>query len=91
MEKSFSQYIQLDIQIDKLEKLRLCVNKILSIMYANSFNRKFQPNNNIVYINQTGDGYFIICESGEEALRFSIEVHTYLNNHNIKLENKKVY
>ena len=48
LEKSFSQYIQLDIQIDKLEKLILCVNKILSIMYANSFNRKFQLNNNMV-------------------------------------------
>jgi hypothetical protein len=91
LEKSSSQYIPLNIQIEKLEKLRLCVNKIISIRFADSLNRNFQLNNNIIYINQTGDGYFIIFENGEDALRFSIEVHKYLNIHNRKIENKKVY
>lgn len=91
LEKSSSQYIPLDIQIEKLEKLRLCVNKIINSLTADSLNTDVQINNNIRYINQTGDGYFIIFENGEDALKFSIEVHKYLNNHNKKIENKKVY
>lgn len=91
LEKSSSQYIPLDIQIEKLEKLRLCVNKIINSLTADSLNTDVQINNNIRYINQTGDGYFIIFEKGEDALKFSIEVHKYLNNHNKKIENKKVY
>ncbi|HEX2408322.1 MAG TPA: hypothetical protein VHJ38_14045, partial [Nitrososphaeraceae archaeon] len=97
LEKSSSQYIPLDIQIEKLEKLRLCVNKIInSLTVADSLNTDVQinnnnNNNNIRYINQTGDGYFIIFEKGEDALKFSIEVHKYLNNHNKKIRNKKVY
>ncbi len=91
LEKSSSQYIPLDIQIEKLEKLRLCVNKIINSLTADSLNKDVQINNNIRYINQTGDGYFIIFENGEDALKFSIEVHKYLNNHNKKIENKKIY
>ena len=91
LEKSSSQYIPLDIQIEKLEKLRLCVNKIINSLTADSLNTDVQINNNIIYINQTGDGYFIIFENGEDALKFSIEVHKYLNNHNKKIENKKIY
>lgn len=91
LEKSSSQYIPLDIQIEKLEKLRLCVNKIINSLTADSLNTDVQINNNIRYINQTGDGYFIIFENGDDALKFSIEVHKYLNNHNKKIENKKVY
>jgi len=91
LEKSSSQYIQLNIQIEKLEKLRLCVNKIINSLTADSLNTDVQIKNNIRYINQTGDGYFIIFESGEDALKFSIEVHKYLNNHNKKIENKKIY
>ena len=73
LEKSISQYIPLDIQIEKLEKLRLCVNKRLPIIYANSLNRKFQLNNNMVDINQTGDGYFIIFENGKTYLDFLLK------------------
>jgi hypothetical protein len=91
LEKSSSQYIPLDIQIEKLEKLRLCVNKIINSLTADSLNTDVQIKNNIRYINQTGDGYFIIFENGEDALKFSIEVHKYLNNHNKKIENKKIY
>ena len=92
LESSSSQNIPLDIQIEKLEKLRLCVNKIInSLTVIDSFNTNEHVNNNIIYINQTGDGYFIIFEKGEDALKFSIEVHKYLNNHNKKIKNKKVY
>jgi len=91
LEKSSSQYIPLDIQIEKLEKLRVCVNKIINSLTADSLNTNVQINNNIRYINQTGDGYFIIFENGEDALKFSIEVHKYLNNYNKKIKNKKVY
>ncbi|MDF2737593.1 MAG: Adenylate and Guanylate cyclase catalytic domain [Nitrososphaeraceae archaeon] len=91
LEKSSSQYIPLDIQIEKLEKLRLCVNKIINSLTADSLNTDVQIKNNIRYINQTGDGYFIIFENGEDALKFSIEVYKYLNNHNKKIENKKIY
>ena len=84
LEKSSSQYIPLDIQIEKLEKLRLCVNKILH-PNTDRLPRK------IKYINSTGDGYFIIFENGEYALKFSFQVHKYLNNHNKEIENKKVY
>ena len=71
--------------------MRLCVNKIINSLTADSLNTDVQINNNIRYINQTGDGYFIIFENEEDALKFSIEVHKYLNNHNNKIENKKVY
>jgi class 3 adenylate cyclase len=92
LEDSSSQNIPLDIQIEKLEKLRLCVNKIInSLTVTNSFDTNEHVNNNIIYINQTGDGYFIIFEKGEDALKFSIEVHKYLNKHNEKIKNKKVY
>ena len=92
LEKSSSQYIPLDIQIEKLEKLRLCVNKIInSLTVGDSLNTDVQINKHIKYINQTGDGFFIIFEKGEDALKFSIEVHKYLNNHNKKIRNKKVY
>ncbi len=91
LEKSSSQYIPLDIQIEKLEKLRLCLNKIINSLTADSLNTDVQIKNNIRYINQTGDGYFIIFDNGEDALKFSIEVHKYLNNHNKKIENKKIY
>jgi hypothetical protein len=94
LEKPSSQYIPLDIQIEKLEKLRLCVNKIInSLTVADSLNIGVQinNNNNIRYINQTGDGYFIILEKGEDALKFSIKVHKYLNDHNKKIKNKKIY
>ena len=94
LESSSSQNIPLDIQIEKLEKLRLCVNKIinsLTVPAADSLNIDEKINDNIIYINQTGDGYFIIFEKGEDALKFSIEVHKYLNNHNKKIKNKKVY
>jgi hypothetical protein len=92
LEKSSSQYIPLDIQIEKLEKLRLCVNKIInSLTVSDSLNTDVQINKHIRYINQTGDGFFIIFEKGEDALKFSIEVHKYLNNHNKKIRNKKVY
>src|SRR5215211_9207978 len=92
LEDSSSQNIPLDIQIEKLEKLRLCVNKIVnSLTVTNSLNTNEHINNNVIYINQTGDGYFIIFEKGEDALKFSIEVHKYLNNYNKKIKNKKVY
>src|SRR5829696_1137405 len=90
LEKSSSQYIPLNIQIEKLEKLRVCVNKIINSLTADSLNTNVQINNNIRYINQTGDGYFIIFENGEDALKFSIEVHKYLNNYNKKIKNKKL-
>lgn len=92
LEDSSSQNIPLDIQIEKLEKLRLCVNKIINSLTVTDFlNTNEHLNNNIIYINQTGDGYFIIFEKGEDALKFSIEVHRYLNKHNKKIKNKKVY
>src|SRR5919112_1891593 len=91
LEKSSSQYIPLDIQIEKLEKLRLCVNKIINSLTADSLNTDVQINNIIIYINQTGDGYFIIFENGEDALKFSIDLQKYLNDHNRKIKNKKIY
>ena len=92
LECSSSQNIPLNIQIEKLEKLRLCVNKIInSLTVVDSLNTDVQINKHIRYINQTGDGFFIIFEKGEDALKFSIEVHKYLNNHNKKIRNKKVY
>src|SRR5688572_9446472 len=36
-------------------------------------------------------GYFIIFDIGEDALKFSIELHKYLNDHNKKIKNKKIY
>ena len=72
LECSSSQDIPLDIQIEKLEKLRLCVNKILHRNPDKLHQKKVR------YINSTGDGYFIIFEKGEDALKFSIEVHKYL-------------
>ncbi|MGI0051675.1 MAG: adenylate/guanylate cyclase domain-containing protein [Nitrososphaeraceae archaeon] len=84
LESSSSQNIPLDIQIEKLEKLRLCVNKIL-----NSTDRLHQKK--VRYINSTGDGYFIIFDIGEDALKFSIDLHKYLNDHNEKIKNKKIY
>ena len=91
LEKSSSQYIPLDIQIEKLEKLRLCVNKIINSLTADSLNTDVQINNIIIYINQTGDGYFIIFENGEDALKFSIDLQRYSNDHNRKIKNKKIY
>src|SRR5688572_33435978 len=35
-------------------------------------------------------GYFIIFDIGEDALKFSIELHKYLNDHNKKIKNKKI-
>src|SRR5688500_3072039 len=84
LECSSSQYIPVNIQIEKLEKLRLCVNKILH-PNTDRLPRK------IKYINSTGDGYFIIFESGEDALKFSIDLQKYLNDHNKKIKNKKIY
>src|SRR5918992_4746171 len=85
LESSSSQNIPLDIQIEKLEKLRLCVNKILN------FNTERLHQKKVRYINQTGDGYFIIFDIGEDALKFSIDLHKYLNDHNNKIKNKKIY
>ncbi|HET9805480.1 MAG: adenylate/guanylate cyclase domain-containing protein [Deltaproteobacteria bacterium] len=85
LECSSSQNIPLDIQIEKLEKLRLCVNKILNSETEKLHQKKIR------YINSTGDGYFIIFDMGEDALKFSIEVHKYLNDHNKKIKNKKIY
>ncbi len=85
LECSSSQNIPLDIQIEKLEKLRLCVNKILNSETEKLHQKKVR------YINSTGDGYFIIFDMGEDALKFSIEVHKYLNDHNKKIKNKKIY
>jgi class 3 adenylate cyclase len=85
LECSSSQNIPLDIQIEKLEKLRLCVNKILNSNTERLHQKKVR------YINSTGDGYFIIFDIGEDALKFSIEVHKYLNDHNEKIKNKKIY
>jgi hypothetical protein len=84
LECSSSQNIPLNIQIEKLEKLRLCVNKILH-PNTDRLQRK------IKYINSTGDGYFIIFENGEDALSFSIDLQKYLNDHNKKIKNKKIY
>ena len=86
LEGSSSQYIPLDTQIEKLEKLRLCVNKILNPKSERQHHRK-----KIRYINSTGDGYFIIFDRGEDALTFSIDLHKYLNLHNRKIRNNKVY
>jgi hypothetical protein len=47
LEKSSSQYIPLDIQIEKLEKLRLCVNKVINSLTADSINTYVQIHNNI--------------------------------------------
>jgi class 3 adenylate cyclase len=85
LECSSSQNIPLDIQIEKLEKLRLCVNKILNSSTERLHQKKVR------YINSTGDGYFIIFDIGEDALKFSIEIHKYLNDHNEKIKNKKIY
>ena len=85
LECSSSQDIPLDIQIEKLEKLRLCVNKILHRNPDKLHQKKVR------YINSTGDGYFIIFENGEDALKFSIDLQKYLNDHNRKIKNKKVY
>jgi class 3 adenylate cyclase len=85
LESSSSQNIPLDIQIEKLEKLRLCVNKILNSNKDRLHQKKVR------YINSTGDGYFIIFDMGEDALKFSIDLHRYLNDHNKKIKNKKLY
>jgi class 3 adenylate cyclase len=85
LESSSSQNIPLDIQIEKLEKLRLCVNKILNSKTDRLHQKKVR------YINSTGDGYFIIFDIGEDALKFSIDLHKYLNEHNKKIKNKKIY
>jgi class 3 adenylate cyclase len=85
LEGSSSQYIPLDIQIEKLEKLRLCVNKILNSNQERSHQKKVR------YINSLGDGYFIIFDRGEDALKFSIDLQKYLNVHNTKIRNNKIY
>jgi class 3 adenylate cyclase len=85
LESSSSQNIPLDIQIEKLEKLRLCVNKILNSKTDRLHQKKVR------YINSTGDGYFIIFDIGEDALKFSMDLHKYLNEHNKKIKNKKIY
>lgn len=85
LEASSSQYIPLDIQIEKLEKLRLCVNKILNSNPERSHQKKVR------YINSLGDGYFIIFDRGEDALKFSIDLQKYLNVHNTKIRNNKIY
>lgn len=85
LEGSTSQHIPLDIQIEKLEKLRLCVNKILKSNMERLQQKKIR------YINSTGDGYFIIFDKGEDALKFSIDLHKYLNVHNTKIKNNKIY
>ena len=85
LEGSTSQHIPLDIQIEKLEKLRLCVNKILKSNMERLQQKKIR------YINSTGDGYFIIFDKGEDALKFSIDLHKYLNVHNTKIRNNKIY
>src|SRR5918994_4190959 len=83
LESSSSQNIPLDIQIEKLEKLRLCVNKILNSNKDRLHQKKVR------YINSTGDGYFIIFDMGEDALKFSIDLHRYLNDHNKKIKTEK--
>ena len=85
LESSSAQNIPLDIQLEKLEKLRLCVNKVLNSNLERLHQKKVR------YINSTGDGYFIIFDIGEDALKFSIELHKYLNDHNKKIKNKKIY
>jgi class 3 adenylate cyclase len=82
LECSSSRDVPLDIQIEKLEKLRLCVNKILNSKTERLHQKKVR------YINSTGDGYFIIFDIGEDALKFSIDLQKYLNNHNNKIKNK---
>ena len=88
LEGSSSQNIPLDIQIEKLEKLRLCVNKILN---PKSERLLQHHQKKVRYINSTGDGYFIIFDIGEDALKFSIDFHKYLNLHNKKIRNNKIY
>ena len=88
LEGSSSQNIPLDIQIEKLEKLRLCVNKILN---PKSERLLQHHQKKVRYINSTGDGYFIIFDIGEDALKFSIDLHKYLNLHNKKIRNNKIY
>ena len=85
LECSSSQNIPLNIQIEKLEKLRLCVNKILNSKTDRLHQKKVR------YINSTGDGYFIIFDIGEDALKFSIDLQKYLNDHNNKIKNKNIY
>ena len=85
LECSSSQNIHLNIQIEKLEKLRLCVNKILNSKTDRLHQKKVR------YINSTGDGYFIIFDIGEDALKFSIDLQKYLNDHNNKIKNNKIY
>jgi class 3 adenylate cyclase len=85
LEGSSSQNIPLDIQIEKLEKLRLCVSRILNSNTTRLRQKKVR------YINSTGDGYFIIFDKGEDALKFSIDLQKYLNDHNKKIKNKKIY
>jgi Adenylate and Guanylate cyclase catalytic domain len=85
LEDSSSHNIPLNIQIEKLEKLRLCVNKILNPNPDRLHQKKVR------YINSTGDGYFIIFDIGEDALKFSIDLHKYLNDHNMKIKNNKIY
>ncbi|HET8792381.1 MAG TPA: adenylate/guanylate cyclase domain-containing protein [Nitrososphaeraceae archaeon] len=85
LECSSSQNIPLNIQIEKLEKLRLCVNKILNPKTDRLHQKKVR------YINSTGDGYFIIFDIGEDALKFSIDLQKYLNDHNNKIKNKNIY
>ena len=82
LECSSSRNVPLDIQIEKLEKLRLCVNKILNSKTERLHQKKVR------YINSTGDGYFIIFDIGEDALKFSIDLQKYLNDHNNKIKNK---
>jgi class 3 adenylate cyclase len=85
LECSSSQNIPLNIQIEKLEKLRLCVNKILNSKTDILHQKKIR------YINSTGDGYFIIFDIGEDALKFSIDLQKYLNDHNNKIKNNNIY
>ncbi len=50
LESSSSQNVPLDIQIEKLEKLTLCVNKVINSLTADSINTFVQIHNNIKYI-----------------------------------------
>ena len=65
--------------------MRLCVNKILNSNPERPHEKKVR------YINSIGDGYFIIFDRGEDALKFSIDLHRYLNGHNTKIRNNKIY
>ncbi|MDX1373442.1 MAG: adenylate/guanylate cyclase domain-containing protein [Nitrososphaeraceae archaeon] len=85
LEDSSSENVPLDTQIEKLEKLRLCVDKILKS------NSETLGRNKIIYINSTGDGYFIIFNKGEDALKFSLALQKYLTQHNTKIRNNKNY